>query len=83
MNLNSLGWMALLVPLMLVLTERSAHAYLDPAIGSLVLQAVAGVLLVIVVAIKIWWQRFKQAFLFVFGMGEKSRPRDDHDDSTE
>ena len=42
----------------LFLTISSAHAYLDPGTGSIILQAIIGALAAIVVALKLYWHKF-------------------------
>ena len=43
----------------LVISERSALAYIDPGTGSIVFQAVIGAALASLVAIKVFWARVK------------------------
>lgn len=45
-----------LILIVLMATERSAQAYIDPGTGSMVLQILAGVLLAGLVTIKRWWR---------------------------
>ncbi len=40
------------------LTFTSAHAYLDPGTGSIILQAIFGALAAIVLALKLYWHKF-------------------------
>jgi hypothetical protein len=40
----------------------SAHAYLDPGTGSLILSAIVGLLATIGLAIKTWWYKIKGLF---------------------
>ena len=42
----------------LFLSISSAHAYLDPGTGSIILQAIIGALAAIVVALKLYWHKF-------------------------
>jgi hypothetical protein len=46
----------------LLLLAPSAHAYLDPSTGSLILSAIVGLLATIGLAIKTWWYRIKALF---------------------
>ncbi|WP_102133136.1 hypothetical protein [Candidatus Pelagibacter communis] len=39
-------------------TFTSAHAYLDPGTGSIILQAIFGALAAIVLALKLYWHKF-------------------------
>lgn len=40
----------------------SAHAYLDPGTGSLILSAIIGLLATIGLAVKTWWYKIKALF---------------------
>lgn len=42
----------------LFLTISSAHAYLDPGTGSIILQGIIGALAAIAVALKLYWHKF-------------------------
>ena len=42
----------------LFLTISSAHAYLDPGTGSIIVQAILGLLAAIAVALKLYWHKF-------------------------
>ena len=42
----------------LFLSISSAHAYLDPGTGSIILQAIIGALAAIIVALKLYWHKF-------------------------
>lgn len=46
----------------LLLLAPSAHAYLDPSTGSLILSAIVGLLATIGLAIKTWWYKIKALF---------------------
>ena len=46
----------LLTIAVLLMTESTAHAYIDPGTGSMVLQIVAGLFLAGLVTIKRWWR---------------------------
>lgn len=62
---------SLLVALMVVLiVPQAAHAYLDPASGSMILQAVIGGVAAGALAFKFYWRRI-QAF---FGFGSTDEP---------
>ncbi len=52
----------------LVLPAR-ADAYLDPGTGSLVIQAIIGVLLALRLTSKIWWRRSKRLLQRIFRPG--------------
>ncbi len=62
---------SLLVALIVVLiVPQAAHAYLDPASGSMILQAVIGGVAAGALAFKFYWRRI-QAF---FGFGSTDEP---------
>lgn len=62
---------SLLVALIVVLiVPHTAHAYLDPASGSMILQAVIGGVAAAALAVKYYWRRI-QAF-FGFGGTDES-----------
>jgi hypothetical protein len=46
----------------LLLLAPSAHAYLDPSTGSLILSAIVGLLATVGLAIKTWWYKIKALF---------------------
>lgn len=52
----------ILVLTALLLLAPSAHAYLDPGTGSLILSAIVGLLATIGLAIKTWWYRIRSFF---------------------
>lgn len=45
-----------------LISSRSAHAYLDPGTGSMLLQAVAGVFLAGTFTFKLWAGKIKEIF---------------------
>ena len=53
----------------------SAHAYLDPGTGSLILSAIVGLLATIGLAIKTWWYKIK-------GLFRRGAPRSGDDGTT-
>ena len=42
----------------LFLTFSSAHAYLDPGTGSIIVQGILGLLAAVAVALKLYWHKF-------------------------
>ena len=60
------------VTILLACDPQNAHAYLDPGSGSLLFQALIGVLLAAFFTIKLWWGKFKS---FVTGLGRKKDDR--------
>lgn len=63
--------------LLVVVAPRTAHAYLDPGTGSLVLQAVTAALFGAMFAIKVYWQRIRSFFSRL--RGRPDQPRSDED----
>ena len=61
----------------LFLTFSSAHAYLDPGTGSIIVQAILGLLAAIAVALKLYWHKF----LKLIGIRKKLN-LDEKDNST-
>jgi len=43
----------------LLLLAPSAHAYLDPNTGSMILSAIVGIFATVALAVKTWWYRLK------------------------
>lgn len=54
--------LAALVCFCLLMTERPAHAYLDPGSGSMILQVLLGGIAGAAVVIKMYWRRFLAFF---------------------
>jgi len=51
-----------LVLLLLVLATRPAHAYLDPASGSMILQVVVAAVAAVLITIKAFWHKIRGMF---------------------
>ena len=49
------------------LLSNPAYAYLDPGIGSVVMQAIIGGVAVVTTVASVYWQKFKK----FFGIGKK------------
>jgi hypothetical protein len=62
MNRSNLVMAAALAPLAVVLQTTSAHAYLDPGTGSMLLQGLLGGIAGGAVIVKIYWARIKSFF---------------------
>ena len=43
-----------------LLYPRTAHAYLDPGTGSMILQALAGGVFALAITFKLWWLKVKE-----------------------
>ncbi len=70
----------MMVALVMLLAEQDAHAYLDPGTGSLILQFLAGIALVVVLTVKTWWHQLKNFVGSLFGRSSKSATDEDDDD---
>jgi hypothetical protein len=60
----------LLILLVLLLSPRPAHAYLDPGAGSVLLQILLGGVAGLLVVIRLWWRNL----LAFFGLESKNEP---------
>lgn len=67
--------LATLVLLLLVLTTRTAHAYLDPASGSMILQVVIAAVAAVAITIKAFWHKIRG--MFGSSPSEKTAESDD------
>ena len=54
---------SLVFVLFLTINIQSAYAYIDPASGSIVLQALVGVLVGLGITIKIYWYKIKERLM--------------------
>ena len=48
--------------LLICIFHTSAHAYIDPGVGSIILQAIIGAIAATSLTIKIYWQKIKSFF---------------------
>ncbi len=64
-------WLLLWTIAVLAFITRPAHAYLDPASGSMLLQMIVGGVAGIALAVKLYWQRILGFF------GKKPKSTDD------
>lgn len=65
-------------PLMMGVMTQSAHAYLDPGTGSMILQVALGGVAGAAVVIKLYWYRFKELTgLARAGIGAPDSQRND------
>jgi hypothetical protein len=74
-NIHPLTWFVLLL---LVLAARQAHAYLDPATGSMALQAILAIVAAVLISVKAFWHRIRG----FFGGGDSSAEPSDVDDES-
>ena len=63
---------AILIFYIFIFSTNTAHAYLDPGTGSMVLQVVLGGIAGIAILGKLFWNRFKELFKF-----NKKKARDE------
>ena len=59
MNQNFIPFNFILLICFLVLIPKLAHAYIDPASGSMVIQALLAVLAAVSVSVGLFWQRIR------------------------
>ena len=50
------------ISLLIFIFHTSAHAYIDPGVGSIILQAIIGAIAATSLTIKIYWQKIKSFF---------------------
>ena len=50
------------ISLLICIFHTSAHAYIDPGVGSIILQAIIGAIAATSLTIKIYWQKIKSFF---------------------
>ena len=65
--------LALLIVIVLF-SEKSAFAYIDPGTGSMMLQAVLAAVVGSAVVIKVFWERIKSFYLRLVGKGDSENP---------
>ncbi len=53
---------AALLPLLMILTTSPAHAYLDPASGSMILQAIVAGIAAVALTLKVYWHKILGLF---------------------
>jgi hypothetical protein len=70
-NLGTQGFRLAMALMVLGMSASSAHAYLDPGTGSIILQVLLGGIAGMAVAIKLYWHKF----LALSGMGRQVRER--------
>jgi hypothetical protein len=73
MTAGKLGIVSALALASLASWTPSAHAYLDPGTGSLILQSIIGLIAGALVAIRVYWGRIK---MFFGSKSTKDRNRD-------
>ena len=62
-----------------LLAPNAAHAYLDPASGSMILQITIGAIAGAALMVKMWWSKAMALFARVFS-GARSSNENPHDD---
>ena len=63
------------IGILLLLVFTSAHAYLDPGTGSMMLQVILGGIAAVGVAIKLYWHKLRVAI----GLGKKEESEEESD----
>jgi hypothetical protein len=61
-------------------SSSPAHAYLDPGTGTMLLQAILGVIAVGLVTLKFYWQRVTSTLTAMFGRRGKEQPVEQPDE---
>ena len=70
-SINSIISILIFTVAILLFSEQTAHAYIDPGTGSMILQAVLVALAGIAMAVKIFWRGIKNFFLRLIGKKPK------------
>ena len=60
----------------MVLNPSFAYAYLDPGTGSIILQAIIGLIAAGLTAVSIYWEKFKSIISKVFMIDKKDENKD-------
>jgi len=60
----------------MVLNPSFAYAYLDPGTGSIILQAIIGLIAAGLTAVSIYWEKFKSIISKVFMRDKKDENKD-------
>lgn len=71
---HSVARMFSLATAIVLLSEQSARAYIDPATGSLILQGIIAAVVGSLVAVKIFWGKIKNFNLRIFGKKNHENP---------
>ena len=66
----------LIILIFIVLNPSFAYAYLDPGTGSIILQAIIGVIAASLTAISIYWEKFKSIISKIFMRDKKDENKD-------
>ena len=61
-NINSMRRL-FFITLLMCMTNTSAYAYIDPGLGSILIQATIGAIAAVSLTIKIYWQKIKNFFI--------------------
>lgn len=60
--MKRVSWLVLAAIWLVLFSERPAHAYIDPAAGSLVIQVLLGGVAGLAVIVKMYWHRITTLF---------------------
>jgi len=66
----------LIILIFMVLNPSFAYAYLDPGTGSIILQAIIGLIAAGLTAVSIYWEKFKSIISKVFMRDKKDENKD-------
>lgn len=59
---NNIMYRFITILILFLMLNSKAHAYIDPGIGSVILQAIIGGIAATIFTIKIYWQKIKDFF---------------------
>ena len=59
---NNIMYKFITILILFLMLNSKAHAYIDPGIGSVILQAIIGGIAATIFTIKIYWQKIKDFF---------------------
>ena len=76
MKSNSIFAILLIFCCLLMFSANTAYAYLDPATGSMIVQAVIAAVVAISVSIGIFWSRLRSFFSRLFGRKNNRKEND-------
>lgn len=62
---------AVILAMVLLSGPDSAHAYIDPGSGSIIIQAIVAAVVGMAVTLKLFWQKIKMSVLSLFSRRQK------------
>ena len=66
----------LILPSLIIFFASPAYAYLDPGLGSLIIQSIIGFAAVALGTISVFWQRVKEIYSKFISFFDKKNPHD-------